>query len=174
MSRMWERVEGERTICPGVEKRGILMSGTPQIPVIPPPACKTCWTEDVGKLILRFTVGGLMLFHGIHKLRHGVGWMTELLEARGLPASMAYGSYVGEVVAPLLMVVGILTRPAAIIVAGTMVMAVYLVLRDQVLTLTEHGGWTLELNAFFFLGAAAVLFLGPGRYSVSRGRGWWA
>src|SRR5262249_50959501 len=66
--------------------------------------------EDYGKLLLRLAVGGLMLFHGFHKVRQGVGWMSPLLEAKGLPALMAYGSYLGEVAAPLLILAGVLTR----------------------------------------------------------------
>ena len=58
---------------------------------------------------------------GVHKLRHGVDWMTPLLEAKGLPALMAYGAYVGEVVAPLFILAGVLTRLASLVVAGTMV-----------------------------------------------------
>jgi putative oxidoreductase len=131
------------------------------------------WLDDAGKLVLRLTVGGLMLFHGIHKIEHGVGWMAAPLEARGLPGFLAYGAYLGEIVAPLLMMVGFLTRPAALAVAGTMVMAVFLVLSNQLFSLTEHGGWALELNAFFFFGSVAVALLGPGKWSLPIGRGWW-
>jgi putative oxidoreductase len=129
--------------------------------------------EDYGKLLLRLAVGGLMLFHGLHKVRHGVGWMLPLLEAKGLPALMAYGSYLGEVAAPLLILAGVLTRLSSLTVAGTMVMAVYLALAGQVFALTEHGGWAIELNAFFFLGASALALLGPGKLSAWRVRPWW-
>ena len=85
-------------------------------------------TEDVAKLLLRLAVGGLMLFHGIQKIRFGVDFMFPLLEDRGLPTIMAYGSYLGEVLALLLILAGVLTRLASLAVAGTMVMAVYLAL----------------------------------------------
>jgi putative oxidoreductase len=131
------------------------------------------WAEDAARLLLRLAVGGLMLFHGVHKLRNGVDWMRPMLEARGLPAFIAYGSYLGEVVAPVLILAGVLTRLASLIVAGTMVMAVFLALSNQVFTLNEHGGWALELNAFFFLGALTLALLGPGRYSLWQGHKWW-
>ena len=38
-------------------------------------------------------------------------------------------------------------------------------------TINRGGGWGLELEAFYFLAAVAVFFLGPGRYSVSRAKG---
>lgn len=130
--------------------------------------------EDYGRLLLRLAVGGLMLFHGIHKVRHGVDWMFPMLEAKGLPTLMAYGSYFGELVAPLLILAGVLTRLSSLAVAGTMVMAVFLALSSQAFALTEHGGWAIELNAFFFLTALAITLLGPGRLSVQRGGPWWS
>jgi putative oxidoreductase len=99
--------------------------------------------------------------------------MYPLLEAKGLPTLMAYGSYFGEVLAPILILAGVLTRLASLVVAGTMVMAVFLALSDQVLTLNQHGGWAVELNAFFLLGALALALLGPGRLSIWQGRSWW-
>src|SRR2546426_9931423 len=85
--------------------------------------------EDAGKLLLRFTVAVLLLFHGISKVQHGIGWMAGMLQSNHLPAFIGYGVYVGEVVAPILLIVGILTRPAALIVAFDMVMAIILVQR---------------------------------------------
>jgi putative oxidoreductase len=149
----------------------------PLHPVIPGASDTTIehklWAEDTARLLLRLAVGGLMLFHGVHKVRHGVDWMCPLLEARGLPTFMTYGSYLGEVAAPLLILAGGLTRLASLTVAGTMVMAVFLALSSQVFALNQSGGWALELNAFFFLGALALTLLGPGRLSVWQGRSWW-
>src|SRR5258707_590405 len=96
--------------------------------------------EDTGRLVLRLAVGGLMLFHGVNKIRHGVDFMFPLLEAKGLPTFIAYGSYFGEIVAPLLILAGVLSRLASLVIAGTMVMAVYLALESQVLALNQFGG----------------------------------
>jgi putative oxidoreductase len=137
------------------------------------PTGNVLWAEDAAKLLLRLAVGGLMLFHGVHKIRNGVDWMHPLLEAKGLPTLLAYGSYLGEVAAPLLILAGVLTRLSSLVVAGTMVMSVFLALSDQVLALNQYGGWAIELNAFFFLTALALALLGPGRFSVWQGRYWW-
>ncbi|WP_323129421.1 DoxX family protein, partial [Klebsiella pneumoniae] len=40
-----------------------------------------------------------------------------LLAAQGLPGFIAYGVLVGEVVAPCLLILGVLTRPAALVLA---------------------------------------------------------
>ena len=129
--------------------------------------------EDVGKLILRVGFAGLLLFHGIHKLLHGVDPIMDLLEAHGFPRLMAYGTLVGEIVAPVLVLVGKFTRLAAAVMALTMVTAGYLAFRDKLLTLTPVGAWALEPVAVFFLGSLAICFLGAGRFSLSRGKGRW-
>ncbi len=66
---------------------------------------------DAGKLALRLTFGGLMLFHGVAKIQHGVGWIADALQQQGLPAFIAYGVYVGEILAPILIVFGAVHPP---------------------------------------------------------------
>jgi putative oxidoreductase len=127
--------------------------------------------EDTGKLILRLTVGGLIIFHGISKIIHGVAWMSGPLGAAHLPFFIAYGVYVGEVVAPIFVILGLWTRVASLVVAVNMVFAVALEAWRLAPTINRGGGWGLELEAFYFLVAVAVFLLGPGKYSVTRGKG---
>lgn len=46
-----------------------------------------------------------MLFHGIAKLLHGLEGIKGMLASKGLPAFFAYGAYVGEIIAPLLIII---------------------------------------------------------------------
>jgi putative oxidoreductase len=112
-----------------------------------------------GVLLLRFTVAGLMLFHGVAKLRSGLGGIESLLAAAGLPTWFAYGVLIGEIVAPLLIMAGVLVRPAAWIMAINMVIAVGLAHPTQLLTIGRTGGYGLELQAFFLLCSIAVALL---------------
>ena len=89
-----------------------------------------------------------------------------MVTANGLPAVLAYGVYVGEVVAPVLLIVGVLTRPAALIVAFNMLVAIWLAHAGQIATIGKTGGWALELQGMFLFGAIAVAFLGAGRFSL--------
>jgi putative oxidoreductase len=82
-----------------------------------------------------------------------------------------YGVYIGEVVAPLLILVGLFTRPAALIVAINMIVAVLLAHTSQFFTLNETGGWALELQGMFFFAAVTVALLGAGRYSIGGANG---
>lgn len=112
-----------------------------------------------GVLLLRFTVAGLMLFHGVAKLRNGLGGIESLLAGQGLPTWFAYGVLVGEILAPLLILAGIWVRPAALVMAFNMVVAVALAHPSQLLTLGRSGGYGLEAQAFFFLCSVAVALL---------------
>lgn len=128
--------------------------------------------EDFGKLLLRLAVGGLMLFHGIHKLFAGIDGISGMLIARGFPGFIAYGVLVGEVVAPILIILGILTRPAALVVSLTMVVAWLMVGMGKTGMLDKTGAWAIESLVYFFLAALAVAFLGAGRYAVAGNSAW--
>ncbi len=129
--------------------------------------------DDTGKLLLRLTIGGLLLFHGVSKLQHGIAWMPPMLAQIGLPGFIAYGVYVGEVIAPILIIVGWKTRLASLVVAFNMLFAIWLASKDKIFTLNQGGGWTIELEALFFFGAIALCFMGAGKYSISKGRSKW-
>jgi hypothetical protein len=45
----------------------------------------TSYLDDLGKLMLRMTVAVLMGFHGVSKLKNGIGWMAGPLRAHHLP-----------------------------------------------------------------------------------------
>jgi len=122
--------------------------------------------NDAGKLVLRVALAAMLLFHGISKMSNGIGFVADMLAKAGLPAVFGYGVYIGEVVAPLFILFGLFTRPAALVVAINMVVAVLLAHTAQFFTLNETGGWALELQGMFFFAAVTVALLGAGRYSV--------
>lgn len=128
---------------------------------------------DLARLLLRVGLGVLILLHGIAKVTGGIEPILAGVEKAGLPRDFGYLVYVGEVVAPILVIVGFLTRPAALAIAVNMAFAVYLVHAAQLFTLTKQGGWALELQGLYFLAAVAVALLGAGRYSVGGAAGRW-
>jgi putative oxidoreductase len=127
--------------------------------------------NDVGKLILRVVLGALILFHGISKVVDGPGSVLGLVTKAGMPEAVGYLVYFGEVVAPLLLIIGLWTRAAALIVVINMAIAVLLVHTSQFFTLSKTGGWALELQALYFFTALAIGFLGAGRYSLGGNSG---
>ena len=129
-------------------------------------AHRTPTERDVGLLLLRVTVGGLMLFHGVDKVMGGVAGLQGLVAQHGLPGAFAYGVYLGEVVAPVLFLLGIATRSAAFLMAFTMVVAVWLAHPGDLFVVGSHGEYALELQVLYGVGAVVVGLLGPGRFAV--------
>ena len=129
--------------------------------------------DDAGKLLLRVVLGVLILVHGIAKLKGGPDFIVGTVVKAGLPAVFGYLVYVGEVLAPLLLIAGLWTRASALVVAINMVVAVGLVHMNELFTLSQTGGWALELQGMYFFAAVAVALLGAGRYSVGGAGGKW-
>ena len=124
--------------------------------------------DALGKLILRLTVGILMLFHGVDKIINtaSVGFIGNKLAEAGLPSVLSYGVYLGEIVAPLMIIVGFFSRLGGLIAVGNMLFAIGLMHTGDIFALTDHGGWALELQGFYLFGALAIVFLGSGRHAI--------
>jgi putative oxidoreductase len=125
-------------------------------------------SNDIGKLILRLTLGIFMLFHGWAKITKGVSGIEANLVGLGLPAWVAYGVYVGEIVAPLLLILGWYARVGGGLIIINMIFAIVLSHRTQLFDLGRSGGWALELQGFFLLTALVVMLIGPGRFAMNR------
>jgi uncharacterized membrane protein YphA (DoxX/SURF4 family) len=129
------------------------------------------WSAELGKLLLRLTLGGLLLLHGVAKVQRGVEGIIQRIGATGLPSWLGYLVYVGEIVAPVLLIVGLWSRAAALVIAINMIVAVWLAHTTQFIELGRSGGWALELQGFYFFTAVAILLLGGGKLSVGGANG---
>jgi putative oxidoreductase len=128
---------------------------------------------DLGKLVLRVAVGVLILLHGIAKLRFGLGDVATSLARAGIPAPVGYLVYLGEVVAPALVIAGLWTRAAALVIAFNMLVALALGHPHELFRMTEHGGLLLEVQWLYLAGAIAVALLGAGRFAAGGAVGKW-
>jgi|SRR5688572_14370683 putative oxidoreductase len=129
--------------------------------------------DDIGKLVLRVAIGALLFLHGVAKLKSGIGWMAGPLAQFGLPAFVGYAVFIGEIIAPVLLLVGTYTRLAGLVIAVNMLSAIMLVQRGKIGALNQGGGWGIELEMLFLLGGVAIFFLGAGKFSLSRGQARW-
>lgn len=128
---------------------------------------------DGGKLLFRIGVGLVLFLHGLGKIETGIAGTVGMVEGAGLPGWLAYGAYIGEFLAPLLIIVGKWSRPAGLVVAFNMLMTVLVAHRDIAFARNDYGGWQIELNALLMFGGLAVALLGAGRWSLSKGEGRW-
>ena len=124
---------------------------------------------DAGLLVLRLGLGALLLFHGLYKVTHGVAWIAGPLGKAGLPVWMQYGTYVGEVLAPVLVILGLWTRPAALVIAFDLFMAIFLARRGDVAKINPAGGgWAIELELLYLIGALTLALTGGGRFGLGK------
>jgi len=124
--------------------------------------------ESAGKLLLRVVLGVLILLHGMSKMTGGIGFISGQVAAAGLPAFVAYLVYVGEVIAPAMLIAGWYSRIGAALIAINMLFALGLVHKAQLFSRSETGGWAIELQAMYLFVAIALILLGPGRFSVNQ------
>ena len=124
--------------------------------------------DDLGKLVLRLALGIFMLFHGYAKIVKGVSGIEASLIGIGWPAWVAYGVYIGEVIAPLLVIFGFYARLGGLIIVINMIFAIVLSHSHQLYDLGRSGGWALELQGFFLLTGLVVALIGAGRYGVNK------
>lgn len=121
---------------------------------------------DIGLLILRLGVGGLMLPHGIYKLFNGTDYIQGLFTEVGLPAFFAYAVFLGEVVAPIGILLGYKVRVSSILLVLTCLVAILLGHPREIFEATKSGGWSLELLGLFLAGSITLYFTGPGKLSI--------
>ncbi len=133
----------------------------------------TLHSDDIAKLLVRIMIGWVMLPYGIDYAKDGLDFIFEVLKNNGLPSFLAYGVLVGELVAPILVLIGWLSRIGGALIAFTMFMSIVLAHRDIAFQYNEFGGWSIALNAMLANGGLAIFFGGAGKYSVSRGKGKW-
>jgi len=126
--------------------------------------------NDLGLLVLRITLGALMLFHGIAKATGGLAGIEGMLAGMGMPTFLAYGALACEIIAPVMLIVGLWTRVGAAMMVANMLVAILMAHLGTLFTVdSATGGWTAELPALYLLGAAALGFTGGGRYALTRG-----
>lgn len=129
---------------------------------------------DVGLLIIRLVVGLLLAGHGAQKLfgmfgGYGLkgtsGWLGSMgLRPAGIWALLAGLSELGGGVS---LALGLLTPLGAVGVVAAMLMAVLLAHR-QALWVTEGG---MEYNLVLIAAAVALVFTGPGQFSLDAALG---
>ena len=122
----------------------------------------TSWSTnapDWASLILRLSLGLLMLSHGIPKLMKLMGGNMEFGDPIGIgvPASLTLTVF-AEVVCSVLLVIGLWTRLALIPLIITMFVAVFIVhINDDL--------GTKELALLYLFGYCALFLLGSGKYA---------
>jgi putative oxidoreductase len=139
--------------------------------------------EDVGKLLLRMTVGILILFHAYAFLSGDPG-IPNSVAAWGFPSFVAYVAFLMETIGAMFVILGIFTEVGALGIVLFMLAAIimyhsteiqglrgsgnHLFLRGMNPAGTHRDKYFLEAQAFYLFGALSVALLGAGRYRIGR------
>ncbi|NLA52184.1 MAG: DoxX family protein [Alcaligenaceae bacterium] len=123
--------------------------------------------NDLGRLILRVTLGVLVLLYGFHKVKYGLGHIPHTLNSYGLPPFLSYGVYISEVIAPLMVIIGLYTRPAAGVIAFSMLLAIFFVHTSRLTALNSSGGSVIGIEYMFLAAALCIMMIGAGRFSLN-------
>lgn len=129
---------------------------------------KTKTSTDLGLLILRLGLGGIMLAHGLQKLGvvpggpGGLQATIEWMASMGIPQWMAYLSVLAELGGGIALIIGFLGKLAAFGVAVNMSTAIYKVHIDQ--GFFNPSG--VEFPLALFVMATALLVTGMGAISL--------
>ena len=110
--------------------------------------------------VLRLAVGGVFLHHGLQKFHTGVAGVAGFLHGAGVPFSTPAAVYLiaVETVGAVCVLLGILTRPVAALMAADMVVAI--------LAVVIPSGRAPELEGLLLGGALALVALGDGPLSI--------
>ncbi len=123
-------------------------------------------SSDIAKLLLRVSLGILILFHGIYKVIHGIGGVKAMLGNAGVPELLAYGVYVGELIAPIFIILGLYARVASLVLGFNMLVAIFLAYGFS-FSLAKYGGLSMESPLLFLIMSILIFLLGSGKYSVN-------
>lgn len=129
------------------------------------PSAAASW----GLLVLRVVVGAIFVAHGAQKIfEYTLPGTTQSFAGMGVPLPEIAAPVVAfvELIGGGMLVVGLFTRLAGILLAVDMVVALVLVHLPAGLWVTEGG---YEFVALLGAAALALAFAGAGRFSVDRG-----
>lgn len=122
-------------------------------------------SPDYGLLILRVALGfSMLLLHGRGKMLNFTATLEKFPALFGLPANVNLGLAIfAEVVCSTLLIAGLFTRFAALVLAATMGSAFFFVHKSALVG--EQSG---ELAMVYLIAYVTLLFTGAGKYSVDR------
>jgi len=118
--------------------------------------------KDVGLAFFRITVSAMMLTNGLPKFQKLISGNFEFGDPIGIDAAPSlFLAVVGEFICPILIIIGLKTRLAAIPAAITMAVAAFI----------AHGAddfGTKEKALFYLVAFITIALVGPGKFGVDK------
>lgn len=121
---------------------------------------------SLGLLMFRLGMGAAFVFHGWYKLQASAfGWMGP---ESPIPGALQFAAAFSEFAGGILLILGLLTPLASLMLFGTMIGALGLVHlpMGHAFVPQQPGQPSYELALVYFLSSLGILLTGPGQYSV--------
>lgn len=129
-------------------------------------------SSQTGLLLHRISIGILILFHGMANLTSNYSFIKSLLNGMGIPEFVAYSVFIGEIIAPILIIIGWRAKMASLVLTFNMLAAILMAHTAEIFTLNQFGGWGIELQGLYLSGAVVIFLFGAGKYAVSKDSKW--
>ncbi len=125
---------------------------------------------EFAPLVVRVIVGVIMAAHGLQKLLAGPGNFGGFLAQLGVPAPtlMGYVVTLVELLGGILLIIGLFSRLAALLLTIDLVVAILLVKVNVGLIAPPQQGAGAELDLALIAGFLVIVFAGPGSLSLDR------
>jgi putative oxidoreductase len=133
-------------------------------------------TTDVAALFLRLAAGAVFIPHGWSKIAGEGGsaaFAADIAANYGIPPLLGHLAAWSELAGAILLIVGLLTRLDALLLAGTMFVAAFIVQLPEALYEVPADAIkafvamrAIELPLAMFAICAAIVLIGPGRASL--------
>lgn len=128
--------------------------------------------KNVAIFLFRISIPFTMLIYGIDKITNGTGFIGSLLDAYNLPSFLVYGVFIGEIIAPIMLLLGYRSRLAGLLFAFNCLLAILMAQVQYFFTLNQYGGWTLDLLFIYLVAGVAFYFSGAGKHAISTSHAW--
>ena len=121
--------------------------------------------KSFGLLILRLSIGTMLIHHGYEKLADIENFADAFVRPIGLPFPIlsSYIAAYSEIYGSWLVIVGLFTRFAALSIVGTIGVAIY-----HAIVTAGFNIYLLELLILYMGGSLCILLLGSGDFALDR------
>ena len=119
--------------------------------------------KSLGLLLLRLSVGIMLIHHGYEKLANIENFADAFVRPLHLPfpITASYAAAFSEIIGSWLLITGFATRFGALAILGTVTIAIY-----HALITAGFNIYLLELLVLYFGSASCVLLNGSGMFSI--------
>ena len=119
--------------------------------------------KSTGLLILRVSIGMMLIHHGYEKLANIDNFADAFVRPLHLPfpVALSYAAAFSEIFGSWLLITGLATRVGGLLIAGTASVGIY-----HALITTGFNIYLLELLALYLGGALCITLTGGGQFAI--------